>query len=91
MTGLKRSSLLALAFRPVKKRQYYSSYSIHGGYYQQRISLPNGEEAFSREHQDGTQRIIPILPVTLENLGLKRLPNGKIVNRHNGGEINYAS
>ena len=86
MTGLKRNSLLALAFRPVRNRRYHSSFGIHGGYWQQQITLSNGEEALSREYQDGTQQIIPILPVTLENLGLKRLPSRKIVSKFYGGE-----
>lgn len=86
MPRVKRNSLLALAFRSVKKRRYCSSFGIHGGYWQQQITLSDGKEAFLRDYQDGHQEITPILPVTLEMLGLRRLPSGKIVNHHNGGE-----
>lgn len=53
--------------------------TIDGGYYQKQVSLPDGRETHLREYTDGTTETVPVLPVTLEMLGLKRLDNGRIV------------
>lgn len=74
---MKRNSLLLLAFRRPKRRTFHMT--IDGGYYQQRISLPDGREGYLREYRDGSTETVPVLPVTLGMLGLRRLDDGRIV------------
>ena len=73
----KRNSLLALALKQPKTRTFHMT--LDGGYYQQRITLPDGTEAHLREYRDGSIETVPILPITLDMLGLKRLPSGRII------------
>jgi len=76
---MKRNSLLLLALRRPKKRTFH--YTLNGGYYQQRISLPDGSEVYLKEYRDGSLETVRILPVTLQMLGLKRLDDGRIVKK----------
>ncbi|MFQ6032916.1 MAG: hypothetical protein ACE5K2_08355 [Candidatus Zixiibacteriota bacterium] len=81
----KRNSLLALAFRRPKYWQgYRSAYDACQRYY-----LRVEENRLIKYYPAYDEfEIIPIKPPTLQDLGLVRLPSGKIIPKWNGGEFN---
>jgi hypothetical protein len=54
---------------------------VSGSYYTSEIDLASGERALLKELCSGTEIIVPIIPTTLEDLGLERLESGRIVAR----------
>ena len=77
----KRNSLLALAFKPLKYWQgYRSNYNTYERYYL-RVEQNNLIRYYPAEDE---LELIPIKEVTLEDLGLLRLPSGKIIPKWNG-------
>ncbi len=75
----KRNIMLALVLKSPKKRSFCMS---NGGYYLQRVTLSDGREACFREYLDGSTETVPIKPVTLAMLGLRRLSSGRIVSKN---------
>jgi hypothetical protein len=80
----RRSSLLALAFRRPRHWQGHRSAFDPEKRYNLRVE---GNQLIRYYPALDKYEIIPVKPVTLEDLGLQRLPNGKIIPKWNGGEV----
>jgi len=76
--GKRRRGLLKLGLKRAPRKVFIRQ--GFGGYYKYKpdVTLPNGQLVEVRE-QHGEISFVPLKPVTLEDLGLKRLENGRIV------------